>query len=279
MSYINSFVTLNETTIRLCIFVGVLVFIALWELLSPRKLLTANKPLRWANNLLLIAINGFILKVLLPVTSVGVAVYAHHQGWGLFNYYETPPAIVLLLSVIIMDLMIYFQHVLFHAVPVLWRLHRVHHADPDIDVTTGARFHPIEIVLSMLIKFAVIIILGAPALAVIIFEIILNAAAMFNHGNIRLPAKLDKWLRLIIVTPDMHRVHHSVKPAEYNQNFGFNLPWWDRLFNTYTDQPEDGHQKMQIGLTEPRDEKQVTWISGILTLPFKNSFTENGNNP
>jgi sterol desaturase/sphingolipid hydroxylase (fatty acid hydroxylase superfamily) len=205
---------------------------------------------------------------LFPAAAVGMAVFTKEEGWGLYNYYDISDVVMVISSVVILDAMIYLQHVMVHAVPVLWRLHRVHHADPDFDVTTGARFHPLEIILSMLIKFSVIAVLGPPVIAVIIFEILLNATAMFNHSNIRLNTKVDKLLRLVIVTPDMHRVHHSVEEDETNSNFGFNLPWWDRLFGTYKAQPKAGHENMLIGIKDYNQIRQVTWLSGILTLPF-----------
>jgi sterol desaturase/sphingolipid hydroxylase (fatty acid hydroxylase superfamily) len=182
--------------------------------------------------------------------------------------------ITVIASVIIMDGIVYLQHVMVHAVPVLWRLHRVHHADPDFDVTTGARFHPLEIILSMLIKFSVIITLGPPIIAVIIFEVLLSTTAMFNHSNVHLNLTLDKYLRLLVVTPDMHRVHHSINADETNSNFGFNLPWWDRLFGTYKDQPEAGHKKMIIGIHEYNQPNQVTWLHKMLWLPFVGRITD-----
>jgi sterol desaturase/sphingolipid hydroxylase (fatty acid hydroxylase superfamily) len=197
-----------------------------------------------------------------------MAAFATEHGWGLFNYFQLPSVLAIVLSVIIMDFIIYLQHVLVHAVPVLWRLHRVHHADLDYDVTTGARFHTIEILLSMLIKFATIIVIGAPVVAVIIFEVVLNAMAMFNHGNVGLPKWLDTPLRWFVVTPDMHRVHHSIEDDETNSNFGFNLSWWDRLFGTYREQPRGGHQGMTIGIRNFRTTRQASWITGLLTMPF-----------
>ncbi|MDA3833543.1 MAG: sterol desaturase family protein, partial [Spirochaetales bacterium] len=205
---------------------------ALWEVIAPRRRLVASKAVRWVNNIGLVVLNSFVLRLLFTAAAVGVASFASAHGWGLLNYYPTPFALAVIVSVITLDLMIYLQHVMVHAVPALWRFHRVHHADPDFDVTTGARFHPIEIILSMLIKFAAIAVLGPPVLAVIIFEVLLNATAMFNHSNVRMPVSIDKVLRLFVVTPDMHRVHHSVEDDEANSNFGFNLPWWDRLFGT-----------------------------------------------
>ncbi|MES9856305.1 MAG: sterol desaturase family protein [Sedimenticola sp.] len=258
----------NELIIRLGFFFGVFALIALWELASPCRQLTVSKRLRWGNNMLLVFLNSAILRLLFPVAAVGLAATAQQQGWGLLNIYQIPIPLSLIIAVVAMDFSIYLQHVMVHAIPALWRLHRVHHADPDYDVTTGARFHPFEIILSMLIKFAVILVLGPPIAAVVIFEVMLNATAMFNHGNIRLPKGVDALLRLIVVTPDMHRVHHSVEDDETNSNFGFSLPWWDRLFGTYRDQPRAGHIGMTIGIHLYRDPKQVCWISGMLTLPF-----------
>lgn len=262
------FITENENTIRLGFFVGTLTIMALWEIVTPKRALTVSKALRWTNNLGLVFFNSFIVRLIFPAAAVGVAIFAADQGWGLLNYYSIPFTLSVVLSIIAMDFIIYLQHVLVHAVPVLWRLHRVHHADLDYDVTTGARFHTIEIILSMLIKFATIVVLGPPVVAVIIFEVVLNAMAMFNHGNVGLPKGLDKLLRWFIVTPDMHRVHHSIEDDETNSNFGFNLSWWDRLFGTYRDQPRGGHQGMTIGIRKFRETKQASWITGMLAMPF-----------
>ena len=264
----EEFLLANEKVIRMSFFFGMLALIGLWELAAPKRALTISKSVRWINNLGLVFFNSFMLRVLFPAAAVGVAVFASEQGWGLFNYVEVPFWFEVVASVIIMDFVIYIQHVMVHAIPVLWRLHRLHHADLDYDVTTGARFHPIEIILSMLIKFATILLLGPAVIAVIIFEVMLNATAMFNHGNISLPKTLDKYLRLLLVTPDMHRVHHSIEDDEANSNFGFSLPWWDRLFGTYRDQPRAGHQAMTIGINKYRDPKQVSWLPGMLMLPF-----------
>ena len=270
----EEFLLANEKVIRMSFFFGMLAVIALWELAAPKRELTISKSVRWINNLGLVFFNSFILRVLFPAAAVGVAAFASEQGWGLFNYYSDVPFwFAVVASVIIMDFVIYVQHVMVHAIPVLWRLHRLHHADLDYDVTTGARFHTIEIILSMLIKFATILLLGPSIVAVIIFEIMLNATAMFNHGNISLPKTLDKYLRLILVTPDMHRVHHSVEDDEANSNFGFSLPWWDRLFGTYRDQPRGGHQGMTIGIHKYRDPKQVSWLPGMLAFPFVGKMT------
>lgn len=259
----------NEKPLRSSIFFGMLIIMGLWEVISPRRTRVLTRLLRWSNNLLLLALNIAVARLLFPLAAVGVAGFVSSNGWGLMNVYEVPFTLAIVLSVIALDFIIYLQHVLVHAVPVLWRLHRVHHADPDIDVTTGLRFHPIEIVLSLLIKFAAIVVLGAPVIAVVIFEILLNAGAMFNHANVRLPLGLDKLLRWVIVTPDMHRIHHSVEDDEANSNFGFNLTWWDRLFGTYTVEPRNGHDGMKIGIHYYNDPKQVSWLHGLLTLPFR----------
>ena len=263
----------NETVIRLTAFFGVLAVVAMAEIILPRRRLTASKLRRWASNLGIVFLNSLIVRLLLPATAAGFAVFAAQRGWGVFNVLDAPAWVGIIASVIFLDFAIYLQHVMFHAVPALWRLHRMHHADLDFDVTTGARFHPIEILLSMLIKFAVIAVIGAPAAAVIIFEVLLNATAMFNHGNFRLPAGLDRILRLFVVTPDMHRVHHSIEDHETNSNFGFNLPLWDRLFGTYKDQPDAGHEAMTIGIRDYREPKLVSDLPGMLILPFLGRIT------
>jgi len=270
---LEEFIMVNEMPIRMGFFFGILIIVALWEVLSPRRVLTTSKALRWANNLGLVFFNSFILRLLFPAAAVGVAVTASQQGWGLFNIYQLSPWLTVIASVVIMDFVIYLQHVMVHAIPALWRLHRVHHADPDYDVTTGARFHTLEIILSMLIKFATIVLLGPPVVAVVLFEVILNATAMFNHANVRLPAGVDRVLRWFVVTPDMHRVHHSTEDDEANSNFGFSLPWWDRLFGTYRDQPRGGHEGMTIGIRKYRDAKDVSWITGMLALPFRGKIS------
>lgn len=271
---VSEIITSNEVSIRLGFFVGTFVIVALWELLAPKRALTVSKAIRWLNNISIVVLNTILLRLLFPAAAVGVAAFVSAQGWGILNYYQVPVFIAIVLSVVAMDFIIYLQHVMVHAVPALWRLHRVHHADLDYDVTTGARFHPIEIILSMLIKFATIIVLGPPVVAVIIFEVLLNATSMFNHGNISLPKGVDRVLRWIVVTPDMHRVHHSVEDDETNSNFGFNLPWWDRLFGTYRDQPRAGHEGMTIGIHHFRDPKQVDQLPGMLTLPFIGKITD-----
>jgi len=263
----------NETAIRLTAFFGVLAVVAGAEVIWPRRRLTVAKLRRWASNFGIVFLNSLCVRLLLPATAAGFAVFAANRGWGIFNYFAAPVWSAVVASVVILDFAIYLQHVMFHAVPALWRLHRMHHADLDFDVTTGARFHPIEILLSMLIKFAAIAVIGAPAAAVIIFEILLNATSMFNHGNLRLPLALDRVLRLFVVTPDMHRVHHSIEDYETNSNFGFNLPWWDRLFGTYQAQPDAGHEAMIIGIRDFRAPKLATDLPGMLILPFLGRVT------
>lgn len=237
------FVTQYEVNIRLGFFIGIFAVMALWEMVAPRRALTVSRTVRWANNLGLVFLNSFVLRLLFPAAAVGMAAFTTEQGWGMLNYYQLPLTLSVVLVVITLDFIIYLQHVLVHAVPALWRLHRVHHADLDYDVTTGARFHPIEIILSMLVKFAAIVVLGPPVVAVVIFEVVLNVMAMFNHGNVRLPLGLDRVLRFLVVTPDMHRVHHSVEDNEANSNFGFNLSIWDRIFGTYIAQPRGGARR------------------------------------
>ncbi len=257
-----------ELQLRVGFFLSIFALVAIAELLAPRRKLSVSKLMRWSNNLSLVFLNNAILRLLFPAAAVGVAAFAQSNGWGLLNYYALPFTITVIISVIVMDMVIYLQHVMVHSIPALWRLHMVHHVDPDYDVTTGARFHTLEIILSMLIKFATIIMLGPPVVGVVIFEVLLNATAMFNHGNIKLPKSIDRILRLFVVTPDMHRVHHSIIPEETNSNFGFNLPWWDRIFGTYRAQPEAGHQGMDIGIQGFRQPKQISWLPGMLALPF-----------
>jgi sterol desaturase/sphingolipid hydroxylase (fatty acid hydroxylase superfamily) len=263
------FVLAYEPVIRFTFFLGIFAVIGVWELAAPRRALTASKAMRWASNLGVVALNTLLLRLVFPLAAAGIAAFAVANGWGLLNHFQVPFWIGVLVSVVAMDFVIWLQHVMVHAVPALWRLHRVHHADLDYDVTTGARFHPIEIALSMLIKFATIAVLGPPVLAVVIFEVLLNASATFNHGNIRLPVALDAVLRWVVVTPDMHRVHHSIEDDETNSNFGFNLPWWDRLFGTYRAQPRAGHEAMTIGIRGHQDPHEVARLDGMLMLPFR----------
>lgn len=258
----------HEPAVRLVCFAAVFASMLLWEVLAPRRRLSLPRLARWPSNLGILALNTVIVRVGLPTAAVGFGVFATQQGWGLLNVVALPFWLAVPLAVVLLDLAIYLQHVIFHAAPVFWRLHRMHHADQDFDVTTAARFHPIEILLSMGLKFVIVVALGAPALAVLIFEVVLNGMAMFNHGNVRLPAGLDRALRMLFVTPDMHRVHHSVTPRETNSNFGFNLSVWDRLFGTYRAQPAAGHTGMTIGLERfrtPSDQR----LDKMLLQPFR----------
>ncbi len=262
------FLVSNEAGVRLAFFFGIFAVMAIWEIVAPRRRLLRSKGRRWVNNISLVVVNTVILRLLFPLAALGMAEVAAAGGHGLFNNVDWPPWLEIVLAVILLDLAIYLQHVMFHAVPAFWRLHRVHHADPDFDVTTGARFHPIEIILSMLIKFGVILLLGPAAVAVVVFEILLNATSMFNHSNVRIPLPVDALVRLLVVTPDMHRVHHSHLAWEANSNFGFSLSLWDRLFGTYRAQPEDGHDGMKIGIDTFVEDRQCVRIDGLLMMPF-----------
>lgn len=257
----------NEAGLRLGFFFGVLVIVALVERLHPKRKLKIKKKTRWTRNISIVAIDSVAVRVLIPFTAASTAIYAEHQQIGLLHALPVPFILSVIISVILLDLLIYAQHVAFHYIPLFWRLHKVHHIDQEIDVTTGVRFHPVEIILSTLIKCGAVLLLGVPFIAVVIFEILLNATSLFNHGNISLPAWLDKFLRLFIVTPDMHRVHHSIIASETNSNFGFNLPWWDRLFKTYRAQPERGHINMEIGLQQYKDASK-TGLTAMLAIPF-----------
>jgi sterol desaturase/sphingolipid hydroxylase (fatty acid hydroxylase superfamily) len=261
---------INEATIRLGAFLGVFITMMLWEAVVPRRQRSYSRTRRWPSNLAIVVLNTALVRILLPATAVSLALVGAKRGWGLFNNLPLPGWTAVIGSVILLDLAIYLQHVMFHAVPALWRLHRMHHTDLDFDVTTGARFHPIEIILSMLIKFGVVAALGATAAGVLIFEVLLNVSSMFNHGNVRIPVGLDHYLRWLVVTPDMHRVHHSIMVGETNSNFGFNLPWWDRLLGTYRDQPAAGHDEMTIGIEQFREARELR-LDRMLLQPFRGS--------
>lgn len=257
-----------EPTIRLIAFLSVLAAMALWEVAAPRRRRDIPRVIRWTNNLALVVLDTAILRLTFPILAVGLAAMAEDRGWGLLNNIEAPVWVAIVASMLLLDLAIYLQHVMFHAVPGLWPLHRMHHADLDFDATTGLRFHPVEILISMGIKLAVVATLGPPAVAVLLFEVIVNATALFNHANIDLPRPVDRILRWIVVTPDMHRVHHSVDPSETNSNFGFNLPWWDRLLGTYVAQPEMGHKGMGIGIEQFRTRRDL-WLDRMLIQPLR----------
>lgn len=259
---------ISEPVLRLGAFAGVFAIMAVAEALVPRRARTLGRPRRWFANLGIVVIDSLVVRILFPVAAIGFAMIAAERGWGLFNLTGLPLWLEGLLAILLLDLAIYGQHVATHRIPLLWRLHQVHHADRDIDVTTGTRFHPIEIALSMVWKILVVVALGAPAWAVLVFEVVLNGMAMFNHANFDLGRRLDGWLRLVVVTPDMHRVHHSVLRDETDSNYGFNLSLWDRVFGTYKPQPERGHTDMTIGLPPYQDERPADLV-WMLMLPFR----------
>jgi len=259
----------NETLIRLGIFVGLFGLFALAEALLPRKMRSQPRANRWWTNLSMTVLNTLTLRLMalaIPLLAVGAAVDAGRNGWGLLNWLDWPSWVEIAATVLFLDFAIWAQHLITHKIPLLWRLHRVHHADVDIDVTTAIRFHPIEIALSMLLKIGLVYLLGPAALAVILFEIILNGTALFNHSNLALPLRLDRVLRMVLVTPDMHRVHHSTYQHEHDSNYGFSLSIWDRIFGTYVAQPEDGHDGMTIGLRW--QDQRPSRLGWSLRLPF-----------
>lgn len=263
----TGFVLAHEAAIRLTAFAGVFAALAAWEAAAPRRKRAVERKQRWPSNIGFVALNTVVLRIVFPTAAIGVALLADEREWGLLNLIDVPGWAQILIALLALDLAMYAQHALFHAVPILWRLHRMHHADLDVDVTTGVRFHPLEILISMVWKIALVLALGTPAVAVVVFEVLLNANAMFNHTNVRIPLRLDRVLRLFVVTPDMHRVHHSVLPYETNSNFGFQLPWWDRLFGTYRGQPAGGHEGMTLGLDILRDPAQLR-LDRMLMQPF-----------
>ena len=259
----------NETLIRLAIFIGLFALFAALEAWAPRRVRAEPRGRRWATNWSITILNTVALRALafgLPLLAVGAALDAEAQGWGLMNAWGLPLWLAVIITILIFDCAIWAQHLITHKIPLLWRFHRVHHADRDIDVSTAIRFHPVEIAASMLLKIGLVYLLGAPALGIIAFEIILNGTAMFNHANIRLPLWLDRAVRLLLVTPDMHRVHHSDRRDEHDSNYGFALSIWDRMFGTYIPQPAAGHEDMTIGL-EWQDERPSR-LGWSLTLPF-----------
>ena len=258
----------TDLVVRLAVFASILAAMVAWEIAAPRRAQQIARGLRWPGNLGIAALDALLVRLIFPVTGVGFALLLEARGWGLLNAAGAPAWAAIPLGVVVLDLAIYLQHVLFHAVPALWRLHRMHHADLELDATTGARFHPVEILLSMAIKLGVIAVLGVPAVAVLIFEVLLNATSMFNHANVGMPERADRILRWIVVTPDMHRVHHSIDRGETDSNFGFNLPWWDRLFGTYQDQPAAGHEKMTIGIAAFRDPAELR-LDRMLLQPLR----------
>ena len=258
----------NEPVIRLSVFLVVFALMAGWEVFGPRRALAAAKGRRWATNWALVALDTAVVRLLFPAAAVGAALDATAQGWGLFGALDWPFWLEALICVAALDLAIWAQHLVSHKVPILWRLHRVHHADRDMDVSTAIRFHPVEIALSMLLKIGLVYALGASAVAVILFEVLLNGCAMFNHANIRLPRAVERPLRWVLVTPDMHRIHHSTRRVEHDSNYGFSVSWWDRLFGTYTAEPRGGQRGMTVGLAQHQDEGP-TRLGWSLVFPFR----------
>jgi sterol desaturase/sphingolipid hydroxylase (fatty acid hydroxylase superfamily) len=272
---LTDFALAHEPIMRAAVFFLMLAGMAVWELQAPRRALMLPKMKRWTNNLALLLINSLLVRILFPAAAVGFAVFAEAHEMGLLRILKIPEPFAIIASVVLLDLAIYLQHLVFHAVPLLWRLHRVHHADLEFDVTTGVRFHPIEVLLSMGIKFLIIVTLGPPVLAVLIFETLLNVTAMFNHSNVAMPAWIDRILRFVLVTPDMHRVHHSIDRSETNSNFGFCFSLWDRLLGTYKEAPALGHLAMTIGVSEFRDPDKVIGLKGMLAMPFSSNTQPN----
>jgi sterol desaturase/sphingolipid hydroxylase (fatty acid hydroxylase superfamily) len=261
----------SESAIRLVSFLAILLLLAIAEAAFPRRPLTVPKGRRWLANLSLVVIDTAVARLLLPLLPVGVAEIATARGWGFFHLLEPPRWLGVACAILALDLTVYLQHRAFHRVPLFWRFHRMHHTDLDIDVSTGNRFHPLEILVSYLIKSGIVATIGAAPVAVVVFEVLLNTTSLFTHANLRLPEGFDRLMRLILVTPDMHRVHHSVIPRETDSNFCFNVPWWDRLFGTYCDQPRDGHDAMVIGLKEYRDSGRLG-LWGLLLVPFRKPY-------
>jgi sterol desaturase/sphingolipid hydroxylase (fatty acid hydroxylase superfamily) len=267
----DTFLIGNEPVIRLGVFLSMFVILALWEFFAPQRPLETSKTVRWTNNLGLAAVNIFFVRVLFPSAVISVAILADERGVGLLNMFAVPYVLAMILSLLALDLMMYLMHLMFHAVPALWRVHRVHHADLDFDMTTGVRFHPIQVVLSVPIKFAVVFVLGPPVLAVLLFEAVFGAVLVFSHANVRIPASVDRVLRWLIVTPDMHRVHHSVDATETNSNFGLALTWWDRLFGTYRAEPAAGYERMRIGVDQFRTRRDSR-LDRLLLQPFRDDL-------
>lgn len=265
----NSLALDFETSLRLSVFFSVFLFMAMLEILIPRRKLSVSKTRRWLSNISISFLNTMLARIAIPLAGAGAALLAQERNWGLLNHFDVPGWLGVALFLLLFDLTIYFQHRVFHLVPVLWRLHRVHHTDPDYDVTTGNRFHPFSILLSSVIKLSLILAIGPLVISVVIAEVLLNATAMFNHSNIRIPARFDKYLRLFVVTPDMHRIHHSVDAAEHNSNFGFNFPWWDRLFGTYLDQAKTDQQTMDIGIGGFEGSSGYS-VSKLIIQPLRN---------
>ncbi len=274
---LDTFLLDHESAIRLGFFVGSFVILALWELFAPRRASQASKRIRWTNNLALAIANILVVRVLFSLAAVGLAVFVNERGTGLLNMFAVPYSLAIVASLLAFDLAVYLVHLAFHTAPVLWRMHRVHHSDVDFDVATAVRFHPIQVLLSTLMKFAVILVLGPPILAVLLFEAVFHALVLFNHANVRIPPAVDRVLRWFVVTPDMHRVHHSVRSAETDSNFGFALPWWDRLFGTYRAAPAAGHERMIVGIELFRTQREL-WLDRMLLNPWLDELSSDGVN-
>jgi sterol desaturase/sphingolipid hydroxylase (fatty acid hydroxylase superfamily) len=269
----ETFLVDHESAIRLGFFLGTFVLLAAWELFAPRRVPGTSKVIRWTNNAALAIVNIVLVRVLFPLAAVALAVFVNERGAGLFNMFTIPYPLAIVASVLAFDLAVYLIHLAFHTAPVLWRMHRVHHADVDFDVATAVRFHPLQMVLSTLVKFAVILVLGTPVLAVLVFEAVFHALLLFNHANVHIPPAVDRVLRWFVVTPDMHRVHHSIRLAETNSNFGFALPWWDRLLGTYRAGPAAGHERMTIGIERFRARRD-SWLDRMLLNPFSSASSK-----
>lgn len=255
-----------EVALRGGVFLSVFAVLALWERLAPVRALRLSRTRRWPANLGLALVSTLVVRLVVPGSAIALAAFASAERWGLLNHAQLPRWVAIPVAIVALDLVVYLQHVLFHSIPALMRLHSVHHADPDFDLTTGVRFHPLEILISLLIKLAAVAALGAPVLAVLIFELLLNATAMFNHANVSLPNWLEPWVKRVVVTPDMHRIHHSVIEIERNSNYGFCLSVWDRLLGTYTQAPRGA---LDIGLLAWRDQRIVATLRGTLGMPFR----------
>ncbi len=278
LSPMEEFLIAHEALLRLFAFAGLLILFSVLEALLPRRARTMPRIARWSANLGLSVINTLLLRFAVPVLAVGVAFWAQDQGIGIFNLVALPWAVELIAALLLLDALIWAQHLVMHKVPLLWRLHGVHHTDRDLDATTALRFHPAEILVSMAIKIGAVALIGPSVAAVILFEVILNGMSLFNHACLRLPLGADRWLRWLIVTPDMHRIHHSVHQRETDSNYGFNLSIWDRLFGTYTADPRDGQVEMELGLTQTR-QRPVGNLFWLLWYPAAESSSPRKGHP
>jgi sterol desaturase/sphingolipid hydroxylase (fatty acid hydroxylase superfamily) len=257
----------HEPSMRAWAFYGPLFIVLCWEILAPRRLRSRPMLTRWFGNLAVAVLNAVALRWLFPILALGLAVLAQQREWGLFNQLSLSGPVIVGVSVLVLDLVDYLRHRLFHAIPVCWRFHRMHHSDQDVDWSTGLRFHPFEPAVTTIVQLLVVVLVGTPPESVLLFELLVVVTALFQHGNVALPETVDRWLRRILITPDMHRVHHSVIKKETDSNFGVVFPWWDHLLGTYRNQPENGHTQMQVGLTEFSDPRHME-LHWMLALPF-----------